>query len=95
MTRLLDDHAAKITECLNKKVKEQERKINQLEGLLNAAMSKITILLNNVLHQDQGENIKGILALDAPSAPTKTTVGFPSYYCTHQEIQEAVRDTGV
>ena len=68
MTRLLDDHAVKITEFLNKKFKEQERKINQLEGLLNATIAKITILLNHVLHQEV----------------------FPSYYCTHQEIQAAI-----
>ena len=52
-------------------------------------MSKITILLNHVLHQDQGENIKSILALDAPPTPTETTDGFPSFYC-HQEIQAAI-----
>ena len=78
------------TEGLNKKVKEQERKINQLEGLLNATMAKITILLNHGLHQDKGEKIKSILALDAPPTPTETTDGFPSFYCTHQEIQAAI-----
>jgi len=90
MTKLLDNHAAKITEGLNKKVREQESKIHHLEGLLKAMTAKITILLKHVLHQDQGENIKSILSLEPTQETPKNTGEFPSYYCSHQEIQAAI-----